>query len=194
MLTEAARLFAQRGFTTTTTRDIAAAVGIRQPSLYKHFGSKEAILAALFDRTSIRMAAVVDQLAPLPHGPAVRLYRWLHELGDLMLTTPFVVTALLRTRELADPVFAPQQREVLAGRRYCADLIAGAVADGVFRAVDPAHTSRLVFGVLDAAAVVRSSPSMGIDEVLEFTFRALLADTEALTAIRAEALSITLTH
>ena len=40
-------MFASRGYHATTTRQIADAVGIRQPSLFHHFKSKGAILEAL---------------------------------------------------------------------------------------------------------------------------------------------------
>jgi len=43
----AARLFRQQGFAATTTRDIAAAVGMRSGSPFYHFESKEALLAAV---------------------------------------------------------------------------------------------------------------------------------------------------
>ena len=43
-------LFAQRGYERTTLREIAAEVGIQNPSLYKHFESKAAIYGAVLDR------------------------------------------------------------------------------------------------------------------------------------------------
>ncbi|WP_439586090.1 TetR/AcrR family transcriptional regulator [Hydrogenophaga sp.] len=43
----AARLFRQQGFAATTTRDIAAAVGMQSGSPFYHFESKEALLAAV---------------------------------------------------------------------------------------------------------------------------------------------------
>ncbi|MFZ9427052.1 MAG: TetR/AcrR family transcriptional regulator, partial [Ilumatobacteraceae bacterium] len=49
ILAEASRLFAINGFHGTSTRDIADAVGIRQPSLFHHFATKHAILATLLD-------------------------------------------------------------------------------------------------------------------------------------------------
>ncbi|MBW2493378.1 MAG: helix-turn-helix transcriptional regulator [Deltaproteobacteria bacterium] len=49
ILREASRLFAARGYLGTSTREIAAAVGIQQPSLYNHFASKQAIAEALLD-------------------------------------------------------------------------------------------------------------------------------------------------
>lgn len=42
--------FAQRGLKGASLRDIAKAARIKQPSLYKHFKSKQALYSAVFDR------------------------------------------------------------------------------------------------------------------------------------------------
>ncbi|SDK54832.1 transcriptional regulator, TetR family [Nocardioides sp. YR527] len=47
ILDHAARLFVERGFSGTSTREIAEACGIRQASLYYHFTGKDDILAEL---------------------------------------------------------------------------------------------------------------------------------------------------
>ncbi len=49
LLRAAARLFRQQGFSATSTRDIAAAVGMRSGSPFYHFESKEALLAAVME-------------------------------------------------------------------------------------------------------------------------------------------------
>lgn len=68
ILTAALRLFAERGAGNVTTRQIAQAVGISQPSLYAHFPSADAIadelcvraFAALEARFAAMLAKVSD--------------------------------------------------------------------------------------------------------------------------------------
>lgn len=59
ILLEASRLFATHGFRGATTRQIADRVGIRQPSLFKHFASKQSMLTEL---------AVYDMHVPARHA------------------------------------------------------------------------------------------------------------------------------
>lgn len=47
IVAEAFALFAERGFHAVSVRDIAAAVGIKDASLYNHFASKQAIFDAI---------------------------------------------------------------------------------------------------------------------------------------------------
>jgi len=49
ILEESAELFAHKGFDSTSMHEIAAAVGIKESSLYNHFDGKTAILDALLD-------------------------------------------------------------------------------------------------------------------------------------------------
>lgn len=51
IITEALRLFARQGFEATTVNQIAEAVGIKAPSLYNHFKSKEELINALIERS-----------------------------------------------------------------------------------------------------------------------------------------------
>lgn len=50
-------LFAERGYRVTTMEDIAGALGVRGPSLYKHVGSKQELLAGTMVRTMTMLIA-----------------------------------------------------------------------------------------------------------------------------------------
>ena len=60
ILTEALRLFSARGFEEASLRDLADAVGIRQPSLYKHFPTQQAILDELLERGVARLQLIAE--------------------------------------------------------------------------------------------------------------------------------------
>lgn len=70
ILAEAAALFAEEGFG-ASTRALAARLGITQAALYKHFSSKDEIVAALFEERAARWrredwrAALASGGAPL---------------------------------------------------------------------------------------------------------------------------------
>ncbi|MEU8773976.1 TetR/AcrR family transcriptional regulator [Streptomyces sp. NPDC048606] len=55
ILSEAARLFAERGFHGVGVDEIGAAVGISGPGLYRHFAGKDAMLAELLVGISERL-------------------------------------------------------------------------------------------------------------------------------------------
>ena len=59
------KMFARKGFSGVSMRDIAQAVDIQPASIYSHFASKEAILYAIYDVNDWHLSAVlpnVDQL------------------------------------------------------------------------------------------------------------------------------------
>lgn len=53
LLSQAARLFREKGYERTTVRDLAAAVGIQSGSIFHHFKSKEAILKAVMEEVIV---------------------------------------------------------------------------------------------------------------------------------------------
>lgn len=67
ILLESLKLFADKGYDGVTVRDIAAKVGIRQSSLYKHFTSKREIFDTLVDEMQSRFMEVSTSLQ-LPNG------------------------------------------------------------------------------------------------------------------------------
>jgi len=70
ILDAAEGLFADRGFEGTTLRDVASRVGIRTPSLYNHFPSKEALYAAVLERVVEPLLALLSEI--VQSGPGER--------------------------------------------------------------------------------------------------------------------------
>src|SRR5664279_712860 len=58
----AIKLFAERGFRGTTTRELAAAVGVSEPVLYEHFRTKRDLYAAIIDESSKGGAEILSAL------------------------------------------------------------------------------------------------------------------------------------
>ena len=50
ILTEALKLFAQKGYESVSVIEIAEAVGIKAPSLYKHYKSKRDIFDSILNK------------------------------------------------------------------------------------------------------------------------------------------------
>jgi AcrR family transcriptional regulator len=69
ILDAAEGLFAERGYAGTTLRDVAARAGLRIPSLYNHFRSKEALYAAVLARG---FGPVLEVLAEFVAAPERR--------------------------------------------------------------------------------------------------------------------------
>ncbi|MCI2421179.1 TetR/AcrR family transcriptional regulator [Saccharopolyspora sp. K220] len=96
ILAAAAEKFARFGFHGVGIDDIGAAVGISGPALYRHFRSKDAMLAELLtgisDRLLLggqdRVAAAAD-----PHDALDRLVRWHVEFA---LSNPALITVQMR--------------------------------------------------------------------------------------------------
>ena len=65
ILLEAMKLFSVQGFTAVSVRTIAAAVGVRDSALYKHFKSKQEILDAIVEASKLRFK---EQYAKLNIG------------------------------------------------------------------------------------------------------------------------------
>ena len=71
ILDNAIQLFAMKGYTETSVRELAAAVGIKEASLYNHFSSKNAILEQILEEYSqfTRTVFKKDKLTAIKANP-----------------------------------------------------------------------------------------------------------------------------
>jgi AcrR family transcriptional regulator len=192
ILTAAAAAFAQRGFQGTSTREIAAAVGVRQPSLFHHFPSKQAILAELLDRDLGPALERVRRIRASDGSPAARLYAYVTADIAALLSFPYDARGLYDEAVLQDPALAPQRAVQEAFHTEIRELVAEGVATGEFRQVDPGFARETIHAmtievIYQRASRPRSDLSDRPEQIADFALRGLLADPATLDAVRAEA-------
>jgi AcrR family transcriptional regulator len=116
LLRSAAKLFRRKGYDATSTRDIAAAVGMHSGSPFYHFKSKQALLCALMDEGM--RAAIAQQAQALARARAEGSPGAEHELRVLVRNhfevllgpaSDFIPVMLYESRSLT-----PRQRAAIA--------------------------------------------------------------------------------
>jgi AcrR family transcriptional regulator len=126
-------LFATRGYEATSMADIAAAVGIRGPSLYKHVASKQELLAAIITTTMDELLAAHRAAVAGTSDHTERLRRAVD--AHVRYHARHRREAFVGNRELRSLV-EPHRAEILAQRAEYAgafeELIAAGIAAGAF--------------------------------------------------------------
>src|SRR5947209_17193829 len=64
IVSEAIRLFAEKGFRGATTRELASSLGVTEPVLYQHFKTKRDLYAAIIEAKSQQASDRVHSLRP----------------------------------------------------------------------------------------------------------------------------------
>jgi AcrR family transcriptional regulator len=157
ILREASACFASRGFNGTTTRELAARVGITEAALYRYFPSKEALYAAIVERKmgSAELTAVVTDAARAGDDRAAftGLARAILERNE---ADPEFLRILLFTalegHALAEPFFAARVRPL---REFVTDYLERRMREGGLRHVDPVLAARAFLGMVFDHLVVR---------------------------------------
>lgn len=83
LLHEAERLFITDGFAAVSTRQICAAAGVTQPTMYHHFGNKEALFLAVVQNWLAALYHGID--AAIAHGTTIA--EQLHGIALLFWTS-----------------------------------------------------------------------------------------------------------
>lgn len=187
ILRATAELIAKQGYAATSTRDIAAAVGVEQPALYKHFSAKSDIFAALVRLALEWPVELAGELATLPGPAVVKLYRFVQESLNHLHASPEVVVSIIATPELSQDQFTAERALAAKVEGALAALVEAAQAEGDVRAMNPVSASRLLQALFDAL-----TPQLTVspEEILEFAMTALLADPARLGEIRRAAAAL----
>ena len=190
ILAEASALFAQKGYHGTSTREIAGAVGIQQPSLFHHFESKEAIIRDLIDFDLDEPLAVAEREAAADGSPAIRLFRYLAWDVEYLCRSPYNLPPVHLM--LGDPVFsvAIERYERLVAARE--SLIRAAIEVGEFVDVDPSFAQHAIVWMIggtvaEADGLTPEEARVTADRLASFAVRAMLRNPGDLDQIRAAA-------
>ena len=148
----AMRLFSERGFRGTTTKEIANAAGISEAVIFKHFANKDELYAAILDHKACS-PQFADPLAKIAaeieakddfgvfYGMALNALNKHHEDSDFLR---LMLQSSLEGHELARMFF-----ENFITRIY--DFLGGYIRqrqlDGIFREVEPRVIVRAFIGM-----------------------------------------------
>jgi AcrR family transcriptional regulator len=155
----AMELFSQDGFRGTTTRELAAACGVSEPTIYQHFATKRELYTAIIDTVSLREADTLgEELAKLSEaGDDVAYFT---RVGEILINfyeqNPAFIRLLffsaLEKHELAELFFTRMScrfMEMIAG------YIQQRIDAGHFRNIHPAVAAKHFCGGLSDYAMWR---------------------------------------
>lgn len=148
----AIRLFAEKGFEGTTTRELAAAAGVTEPVLYQHFATKRDLYTAIIESTCEAEQKSSDAELEAARR-AANDRKFFTRLAELLLDwhrrNADIVRLLLFSglghHELADLFF---QRQVAVYYDMLTGYIRERVRAGVFRRIDPYLAARGFTGMV----------------------------------------------
>jgi AcrR family transcriptional regulator len=151
ILEVAANLFTQHGYTSTTTRQIAEIVGIKQASLYYHFTDKSSILNALLIGTVEPSVRFAEWLQSQPVDSATKLYTLARFDLDVILQDRWNLHVLYRLPDVKREGGRTMQAALQKHYRHFAEQAAadGSDPDAVAQDID------LVFGLVESILVQR---------------------------------------
>ena len=150
ILQAAAQLFAERGSRAVGVDDVGAAVGVTGPAIYRHFASKDAMLAEMLLRISEHLlSGGSERVADAGDDPAEQLRALIAFHVDFALDNPALITVQDRDLGSLTETDAAQVRRLQ--RRYVEVWVA--VLAGLHPGADAA-TSRArahaVFGLINS--------------------------------------------
>jgi TetR/AcrR family transcriptional regulator, mexJK operon transcriptional repressor len=187
ILAAARHEFASRGFRGARTAAIASGAGCSEPTLYKHFPSKQALFAAVLRDATDSMKGMVDALMATAGGPMAGMLA----VAERATSDPLIVETIRLRTLAAGLVDDPEVRAALTASvdevRGCmaAYIAAGQAAGEIRRDVDPDDAAWILYGYTLAgghAFAVQGNAALGefvaVADTLCRMFRPLPASPE----------------
>ena len=163
ILAAAAQVFAEKGYSSTTTKEIADAADVAEGTLYNYFDGKREILLSIATEADVPIERALQEAGKLENREAmIALFEDAFDIAEARL--PFL-RALLTEAWTDDGIL---QEFVAARLRRVSQLlqafISERIAAGAFRPIDPALGARMAMGtfgglILPILRGVESLPS-----------------------------------
>lgn len=167
LLASAARLFAERGFDRVSMEDLGAAAGVSGPAVYRHFASKQAVLAALLVEVSESLHNGGHEVVQAARDDEDALRSLIRFHVDFALANPHVIR--VQDRDL-DSLADADRHAVRTLQRGYVELWVSVLAR-LRPAIDPAELrirSHATFGLINSTPhSARPSPTTAVRALLE---------------------------
>ncbi|MEA3396735.1 MAG: TetR/AcrR family transcriptional regulator [Chloroflexota bacterium] len=166
ILKAAARIFAEKGYAGSTTKEIAAQADIAEGTLYNYFDGKREILLAIVNASQAPLETMLQEVRELRGREDVIALA--EKIFDALLSqTPFTRTVMMEAW-LDDVILqgVVMERMQRIGQHLQA-FITARIAARDFRPVDPILTSWMVIGMFSAIIlpILRGhTPSPSLEE------------------------------
>jgi AcrR family transcriptional regulator len=152
LVARAAQLFDEDGYHSTSVEDVAEACGIRKPTLYHYFKSKEEILYGIHDEFIDMLIAREKARRKLELSAGQELFEVMGDFLDLLATHRGHVRVFFEHyRELADRQKAAIKRKRDRYESSVRAIFEAGVASGEFRDVDPRMSMLALAGMCNWA-------------------------------------------
>ena len=147
----ALQMFAEKGFRGTTTRELAAAVGVTEPVLYEHFRTKRDLYSAIIEEKANSGLATLQTLRD-HYAEEQNDFGFFNSLGQAVIEwytkDPTFIRLLLFSNleghELKE-LFHERSHDLFS---IVSDYIDRRIAAGAMRPVDSAIAGRAFFGMV----------------------------------------------
>ena len=161
ILHEAAALFRTKSFNGASMQALATAVGITKSSLYHHYPSKQALLAAIVEVTMSRVPPLVAEIAALDLPAASRLHRAIAlHTAESIRERDYLACFLEESRYLSPAFMAVHRQKKDRYEALFQQLIEDGIESGEFVAQDSSLASMAVLGMC-AGVIRRYQPEDG---------------------------------
>ncbi|HEY5940921.1 MAG TPA: helix-turn-helix domain-containing protein [Gemmatimonadales bacterium] len=180
LLDAAARLYAEAGYRGATTRRIAGEAGVNEVTLFRHFGSKDALIREAITRAGL--SAVTELLPQIPRDPFREVRDWARaHIAELRERRSLIRTCMGEIEQHPGMFSEENSPPAVAAKalgHYLRRLRESGLAKAQF---DETAASAMLMGALFADAMgrdimpdlYRNEPEQALDEYVRLFLRSI---------------------